>query len=175
MEKVRECMNETLCWSCKNTDKNKCCWFDGFKPVPGWTAEKVVRHYTTTHYKRVKWKKFEAYKLEHDVESYNVIDCPNFELERAYLAKNKYSDKGNFRENAKKVNHKPKNPFKAGTKIYKLYEGDWRDKGTDEVAEVLGMSREGVRNAIYKVRERTGYNVPIKWDEAQARRARKKR
>lgn len=35
----------TLCWSCQNTDRHKCTWFDpdNQQPVPGWTAEKDYR------------------------------------------------------------------------------------------------------------------------------------
>lgn len=51
----------TLCWSCQNTNRFKCSWFnpDNPQPVPGWTAE----------LRRVKGIKG---------DSYCVTACPNF-------------------------------------------------------------------------------------------------
>lgn len=50
----------TLCWSCQNTDRHKCTWFDpdNQQPIPGWIAEQ-------THVNGVG-------------ESYHVVACPNF-------------------------------------------------------------------------------------------------
>ena len=53
----------TLCWSCKNTHKDKCSWFnpDDPQPVPGWVAELRPKQ-------RIG-------------ESYMVKECPNYDPE----------------------------------------------------------------------------------------------
>lgn len=46
-------MEETLCWSCQNTNRDDCSWFDPDdpKPVEGWEAvEYPDRPYTGTCY-----------------------------------------------------------------------------------------------------------------------------
>lgn len=57
---------ETLCWKCKNTNRDKCSWFDpkNPKPVEGWEA---VRRDLFADVRRI--------------ESYRVISCPNFDPE----------------------------------------------------------------------------------------------
>lgn len=54
----------TLCWKCKNTNWEKCSWFnpDNPQPVEGWVAE--------------KWEDRPMLGT-----SYTVIECPNFEPE----------------------------------------------------------------------------------------------
>lgn len=55
-------MQETLCWSCKHTNRDECPWFDPDDPQPveGWEAIRVDgRPYIGT--------------------SYTVLSCPNFD------------------------------------------------------------------------------------------------
>lgn len=55
-------MQETLCWSCKHTNRDECPWFDPDNPQPvdGWEAIRVDgRAYIGT--------------------SYTVLSCPKFE------------------------------------------------------------------------------------------------
>lgn len=51
-----------LCWNCQNTNGNVCSWFSkSAKPVEGWVAKPtIIRNNDTV------------------VESYKVIECPNF-------------------------------------------------------------------------------------------------
>lgn len=58
----------TLCWTCRNTNADKCPWFvpGEAKPVEGWVAEKTVIYYSgkDAHYA---------------TDSYHVISCPNYD------------------------------------------------------------------------------------------------
>lgn len=194
-------MPETLCWNCKNTNRFKCSWFKDFTPVPGWVAEKTIRNYTHTSTWRDRGK-IRRRSFAHEVESYYVIECPGFEPEpereeagKVYEPYSSVGSKGyynaeccekcysravceksrgtcNRRARAQKVVKKPENPFKEGTKISKIYDGEWEDKTTAEIAEEIGMTKDNVRRSIYRIREKTGYDIPVKWDEEQRRRSR---
>ena len=61
--------SETLCWTCKNTNQDECSWFEKYaKPVAGWKAiERPIN----------------------GVESYVVVECPNYEREEYYEDSNK--------------------------------------------------------------------------------------
>lgn len=63
METVQGGQRLTLCWSCKNTNRHKCSWFNPVdpQPVPGWVAELRPKA-------RIG-------------ESYMVKECPNFDPE----------------------------------------------------------------------------------------------
>lgn len=63
METVQGGHRLTLCWSCKNTNRHKCSWFnpDDPQPVPGWVAELRPKAMIG--------------------ESYMVKECPNFDPE----------------------------------------------------------------------------------------------
>ncbi len=51
--------NDTLCWTCKNTNGNVCSWFgEEMEPVRGWTAK---------------------LRPTADGISYFVVKCPNYE------------------------------------------------------------------------------------------------
>lgn len=55
--------DDTLCWSCKNTNGIACSWFsESMTPVEGWTAEKV----------------FLREKDGYVCRTYKIIACPNF-------------------------------------------------------------------------------------------------
>ena len=60
-------MRRTICWECKNTNADKCCWFrpKNAKPVEGWQAIK-------THKNGISGS------------SYLVINCPNFEPDERF-------------------------------------------------------------------------------------------
>ena len=63
---------------------------------------------------------------------------------------------------------KPVNPYREGAVIWKVMqggpdgwpEGGWADLTTEEIAEVLGTSRNTVSCAIGDIRRDTGYRVP---------------
>lgn len=197
-------MAETLCWKCKNTNRFKCSWFNDFTPVPGWTAEKEIRHYTHTSTRRENGKII-RWSAKEEFLSYYVRECPNFdpmpvrkETGEVYEPYSKPGSKEyykaercekcytrrvcestgatcNQRSRMQKASEKPENPFKKGTKIHKLYEGDWKNMDTGQIAKAIHMSsRENVRRAIYEIKERTGYKVEFKLDEKQSARARRK-
>lgn len=55
---------------------------------------------------------------------------------------------------------KPINPYRKGTQIWNVFEGDWEDLSTIQIAEVLGMKPKTVRAAIRQIAQDTGYAVP---------------
>jgi hypothetical protein len=65
--KTKAVCEQTLCWRCKNTYADKCCWFKDFTPVPGWDA-------VPTKLSAVSEARVPRY-----VDSYLVRRCPNFE------------------------------------------------------------------------------------------------
>lgn len=58
---------EQLCWSCKNACGG-CEWSAHLEPVPGWTAEKVLR-----------WEYIGTKENKRPSFSYKIIECPKFE------------------------------------------------------------------------------------------------
>ena len=61
----------TLCEACKHTNRFECSWFDpdNPRPVPGWEAKPKTITYET------------AAGVRHEIKSYLVKKCPNFEKE----------------------------------------------------------------------------------------------
>lgn len=57
---------------------------------------------------------------------------------------------------------KPANPFRPGTLIWSVMEGDWSDLTPKQIGEVLGTSGRSVTAQITKIRHRTGYDVPYR-------------
>ena len=55
---------------------------------------------------------------------------------------------------------KPANPFRPGTLIWSVMEGDWSDMTPKQIGEVLGTSGRSVTVQIIKIRRITGYSVP---------------
>lgn len=55
---------------------------------------------------------------------------------------------------------KPANPFRPGTLIWSVMEGDWSDLTPKQIGEVLGTSGRSVTVQIIKIRRLTGYSVP---------------
>lgn len=55
---------------------------------------------------------------------------------------------------------KPENPFRKGSLIWAVMEGDWSDLTPSQIGEVLGSSGKSVSNQIIRIRRLTGYRVP---------------
>lgn len=55
---------------------------------------------------------------------------------------------------------KPKNPYKKGTIIFDIMEGDWEDLTVPQIAEVLYKRPNTVWKYIRKIEMDTGYRVP---------------
>lgn len=51
------------------------------------------------------------------------------------------------------------NIYKVGSKIWKLYDGDWDGKTTQEIAQEIGISRKMVINYISQIAKETGKYV----------------
>lgn len=59
--------HETLCWRCQKAG-GKCSWSSRFKPVEGWEA------------KPTKVKVNKSSKYANELDSFDVYECPEFEL-----------------------------------------------------------------------------------------------
>lgn len=57
---------------------------------------------------------------------------------------------------------KPKNPYTEESKIWKLMDGDFLDKTTEEIAEILDSTPTSVRSMIQAIKRKTGYTVERK-------------
>lgn len=55
---------------------------------------------------------------------------------------------------------KPENPYRKGSLIWSVMEGEWEDLTTAQIAEVLGTVPSTVRTCIAMIKRETGYNVP---------------
>lgn len=55
---------------------------------------------------------------------------------------------------------KPDYPFRRGTLIWKVCNGDWEDLTPAQIAEVLDSTEKTVRQAIFIIKRKTGYDVP---------------
>lgn len=57
---------------------------------------------------------------------------------------------------------KPKNPYRKGSVIWSVMEGDWEDRTVTQIAEVLGTAPNNISTNIFMIKKKTGYNVPHK-------------
>lgn len=57
---------------------------------------------------------------------------------------------------------KPKNPYRKGTLIWSVMEGDWDDLTVPQIADVLGTEPQNVSEYIWQIKKKTGYKVPHK-------------
>ena len=59
----------TPCWRRKKScgGDNGCSWFNGFKPVPGWRAKATT---------------IKAPNSNNAIDSFEVMDCPQFEQDK---------------------------------------------------------------------------------------------
>lgn len=55
---------------------------------------------------------------------------------------------------------KPKNPYRKGTTVWSVMEGDWEDLNVRKIAEVLDVPLGTVSTAISRIKRETGYDVP---------------
>lgn len=79
-------IEKTLCWDCGNAvpsadGKFGCSWSRNFEPVDGWKAEK--------HFKK--------YIYDQEIETYRVIECPEFTSEHKKITADSLSDEAAVR------------------------------------------------------------------------------
>lgn len=55
---------------------------------------------------------------------------------------------------------KPKNPYRKGTIVWSLFEGDWSDLTAAQIADVLDTTRDCIHAALCRIKRETGYTVP---------------
>lgn len=55
---------------------------------------------------------------------------------------------------------KPKNPYREGSIIWSVMEGDWEDLTVKQIAEVLDVLPHYVAESMRRIRVKTGYVVP---------------
>ena len=55
---------------------------------------------------------------------------------------------------------KPKNPFREGSLVWAVMEGDWEDLTVTQIAEVLDTIPNNISVCITRIRKKTGYLVP---------------
>jgi len=55
---------------------------------------------------------------------------------------------------------KPENPYKKGSFLWSLMEGDWEDLAAKQIAEVLDVPPQKVYSGLSKILQDTGYDVP---------------
>lgn len=56
--------------------------------------------------------------------------------------------------------NKPKNPYREGSIIWSVMEGDWEDLTVKQIAEVLDVLPSAVSESMRRIRVKTGYVVP---------------
>lgn len=56
--------------------------------------------------------------------------------------------------------NKPQNPFRKGSIIWSVMEGDWEDLTVRQIAEVLGTGPGNIYCCLSKIKTETGYIVP---------------
>lgn len=60
------------------------------------------------------------------------------------------------------ASEKPENPYRKGSIIWSVMEGEWGDLTAHQIAEVLDTTRNTVYSMISKIRKDTGWAVPHK-------------
>lgn len=55
---------------------------------------------------------------------------------------------------------RPEDPYRKGSLIWSVMEGDWEDLTARQIAEVLDSTPGSVRNCIQRIKRETGYDVP---------------
>ena len=55
---------------------------------------------------------------------------------------------------------KPQNPYRKGSSIWSVFEGDWADLTLKQIGEVLDIPVSIVYSAVYLIKKKTGYDVP---------------
>ena len=56
--------------------------------------------------------------------------------------------------------NKPENPYRKGSIIWSVMEGDWEDLTVRQIAEVLDAGQNAVYMSISRIKKETGYDVP---------------
>lgn len=60
------------------------------------------------------------------------------------------------------IMEKPDNPYRKGSVIWSIMEGDWEDLNAEQIGEVLLVTKEDVIRYMSKIKKGTGYIVPRK-------------
>lgn len=55
---------------------------------------------------------------------------------------------------------KPENPYRKGTLIWAVMEGDWEDLTIEQIADVMDSTKISVYSSIRRIKQETGYDVP---------------
>ena len=55
---------------------------------------------------------------------------------------------------------KPENPYRKGTILWNLMEGDWADLTAGQIAEVLDTTRASIHSALSRIKREHSYTVP---------------
>lgn len=55
---------------------------------------------------------------------------------------------------------KPINPYRKGTFIWSIFEGDWEDLTIEQIGEVFDRTADEIREVIHRIKRKTGYDVP---------------
>lgn len=55
---------------------------------------------------------------------------------------------------------KPLNPYRKGSLIWSVMEGDWEDLTVDQISEVLACQPDTIASLMTTIKARTGYVVP---------------
>lgn len=58
--------------------------------------------------------------------------------------------------------NKPKNPYRRGSLLWQVYEGDWGDLTRQEIAYVLDADANIISSCFFKIKRDTGWIVPRK-------------
>lgn len=61
-----------------------------------------------------------------------------------------------------KTMDKPENPYRKGTLIWSVMEGDWEDMAVSRIAETLCTTPQNISVYIWQIKNKTGYKVPHK-------------
>lgn len=69
-------------------------------------------------------------------------------------------EKNDRKEQNCKGMDKPKNPYRKGSLIWSVMEGDWEDLTVTQIAEVLGAMPNSISSNIAAIKRETGYDVP---------------
>ena len=123
--------HKTLCWECENAC-GKCSWSRDFTPVEGWSAKptKILSNTTMLN------EEGKIVCVPTFVDSFDVYDCPQFELLEAIKIKIAKMDR-------------PKPRFLSSqNEIRRMY---FEEKmNTQDIANKLGCSRRNIYYIIGK-------------------------
>lgn len=72
----------------------------------------------------------------------------------------KYGNKRSAVPAAYGLPRKPENPYRRGSLIWSVMEGNWEDLTISQIAEVLGTTDKIISAMLSRIKKETGYYVP---------------